>query len=119
MRKNILLICSILILLACKSGVPKDVIAPEKMKDILINIHVVDGYLMTYTSVDSSRKSGSVYYNSIYKHFGVDSAQYAHSLIYYNQNPKKLSAIYQEVTADLDKILKEEEKLDKQNVISQ
>ncbi len=119
MRKNIFLLSFILILFSCKSDIPENIIEPQKMRDILVNIHYVDGYLTTFSNADSAQKIGSVYYNSIYKKFGIDSAKYSTSLNYYNDNPDMLNKIYKEVTAELNKQLKLEEKLVNKNVVSQ
>ncbi|WP_316753401.1 DUF4296 domain-containing protein [Pedobacter gandavensis] len=102
--RNFLYILSLFLLIsACKPGIPKDIIQPDKMPGVLSDIHVVDGYISNLPGVDSAKKVASAYYKGIYKKYNVDSAMFARSMTYYNANPKLLDEIYTHVIQDLSR----------------
>lgn len=91
-------------LYACKPGIPKEIIQPDKMEKVLFDIHVVDGYIGTMSSeADSTKKIASAYYKGIYKKFAIDSALYNQSMNYYYQHPDILKKIYENVGTQLNK----------------
>ncbi|MCX2451657.1 DUF4296 domain-containing protein [Pedobacter sp. PLR] len=103
MRNFLYILSFFLLISACKPGIPKDIIQPDKMPGVLSDIHVVDGYITTIPAVDSAKKVASSYYKGIYKKYGVDSAMFARSMAYYNANPKLLDDIYTLVIQDLSR----------------
>lgn len=92
-----------MLIYACKPGIPKDIIQPQKMEDILFDVHIVDGYVTTFPNPDSSKKIASAYYKGIYKKFGVDSALYNKSLNYYYAHPDVMNTMYENITKKLSK----------------
>ncbi|WP_182955866.1 DUF4296 domain-containing protein [Pedobacter gandavensis] len=103
MRNFLYILSFFLLISACKPGIPKDIIQPDKMPAILSDIHVVDGYVSGIPEVDSAKKVAGSFYKGIYKKFGIDSALFAKSMTYYNDNPKLLDDIYIRVVGDLSK----------------
>ncbi|WP_316839944.1 DUF4296 domain-containing protein [Pedobacter gandavensis] len=102
--RNFLYILSLFLLIsACKPGIPKDIIQPDKMPGVLSDIHLTDAYVASFPSSDSARKVASSFYKGIYKKYGIDSAVFARSMAYYNDNPKLLDEIYTSVVDDLTK----------------
>lgn len=98
----VLLVC--LGLYACKPGIPKEIIQPDKMEKVLFDIHVADGYIGTMSpGADSTKKIASAFYKGIYKKFQIDSALYSQSMNYYYQHPDILKKIYDNVTTQLNK----------------
>ncbi|MFD2581022.1 DUF4296 domain-containing protein [Pedobacter vanadiisoli] len=97
----------------CKPSIPDDIIKPDKMEKILYDIHIVDGYVANIYMVDSAKKVAAAYYKGIYKKFGIDSAQYNKSLLWYNTNPKELETIYKNIQKSLTKQKKAVEIADK------
>ncbi len=89
--------------LSCKPGVPANIIQPDRMEKILFDVHVVDGYLSTIYVPDSAKKVASGYYKGIYKKFSTDSAEYHTSLIWYNNHPAELEAVYKKIQSSLSK----------------
>ena len=94
-----------IVLYSCKPGIPKDIIQPVAMENILFDIHVVDGYstVLALPSMDSTKKVIAPYYKGVYKKYGVDSALYARSLDYYYKNPQLLKEMYDHLSAKLSK----------------
>jgi len=87
-----------MVLFACKPGIPKELIQPDKMEKVLFDVHVVDGYITTITGKDTATRMASSYYKGIYKKFDIDSAMYAKSMAYYYSHPEVLDKIYDNVT---------------------
>jgi len=101
----------------CKSDIPEDVIKPDKMQEVLYDIHVVDGYISTIYIQDSARKVAAAYYKGIYKKFGTDSAQYAKSMEYYYKNPEDLEKMYKNISKRLDQQKVMMQKADSLNMV--
>ncbi|SMC87173.1 protein of unknown function [Pedobacter nyackensis] len=87
----------------CKPGVPKDLIQPDEMAKVLHDIHVADSYLGMAGHPDSIKTMAASYYKGIYKKYDIDSALYARSMKYYQEEPKVLNDIYVKVTGELTK----------------
>lgn len=112
MRRLIGVVMCIVALAGCKPKVPENIIAPDKMQNILYDIHVIDGYISTIMLPDSSKKVAAAYYKGIYKKFGIDSAKYAQSMNYYYKHPKDLDNMYKSIAKVLTKQQKAMEKAD-------
>ncbi|MCZ4223111.1 DUF4296 domain-containing protein [Pedobacter rhodius] len=91
---------------------PQNIIPPDKMQNILYDIHVADGYISSISILDSSKKVAASYYKGIYKKFGIDSAKYAQSMTYYYKHPKDLDEMYKVIAKRLAKQQKAMEKAD-------
>lgn len=91
------------VLLACKPGIPKDIIQPTEMENILYDIHVLDGYVGTIPTPDSARKASAPLYKGIFKKYGIDSAAHAHSMAYYYKRPDLLSKMYDRISNRINK----------------
>ncbi|RZL50198.1 MAG: DUF4296 domain-containing protein [Pedobacter sp.] len=92
---------------ACKPGIPKEIIQPDKMEQVLLDVHVLDGYIGGLPGVDTAKKVASAYYKGIYKKYDIDSVLYHKSMDYYYNNPTVMKKIYDSLTVKLTK-LKEE-----------
>ncbi|MBY0245571.1 MAG: DUF4296 domain-containing protein [Sphingobacteriaceae bacterium] len=103
MKKIKFLFVGFLFLLACKPGIPENVLQPEKMVKVLYDIHLVDGYISTISVQDSAKIISAKYYKTVYKKHQIDSAMYNRSLNYYYKHPDVFAKIYTVVSADLDK----------------
>lgn len=118
--RNFLCICVVLIsFAACKPGIPKDIIQPDKMTDVLYNVHLVDGYITTIPGQDSAKKVSAAYYKGIYKKFAVDSALYNKSMNYYYDHPDVLSKMYDRITEKLKKTKISVDKIEAKRVLKE
>jgi hypothetical protein len=118
MRKFLALGLLCLFLISCKSkGVPKELIQPDKMEKILIDIHIADSYISTMTKPDSAKRVSAAYYKGIYKKFNVDSVSYTRSMDYYYKHPDMLTDIYDNVKKDLEKTKAKLEKIPSKPVL--
>lgn len=91
---------------ACKPGIPKDIIQPDKMEQVLLDIHIVDGYITTLPNADTAKSVGASFYKGVYKKFDIDSALYNASINYYYKHPDIMKKMYDSITVKLN-ILKE------------
>ncbi|MBB6498286.1 DUF4296 domain-containing protein [Pedobacter cryoconitis] len=102
--RNFLCICLLLIGIGgCKQGIPSDIIQPDKMTDVLYNIHLTDGYIGTIPGQDSARRVSASFYKGVYQKFNIDSLSYTRSMNYYYDHPDVLSTIYTKITDRLKK----------------
>ncbi|WP_131536681.1 DUF4296 domain-containing protein [Pedobacter nototheniae] len=102
MRRLIWVLGVTFLWIGCKPGMPNDVIKPDKMEEILYDIHVADGYVSTIYVTDSAKKVAASFYNGIYKKFNTDSAQYSKSMAYYNAHTDELGKIYANISKKLE-----------------
>ena len=101
MKRFFYLIIISVLFYACKPGIPKDIIQPSKMQDVLIDIHIVDGYVSTLPGADTAKKVGASYYKGIFKKFDIDSALYNQSMSYYYKHPDLMKKMYDSITVKL------------------
>ena len=112
MTRFFLVAICVTLLWACKPGIPKEIIQPEEMENILYDIHVLDGYVGTIPTPDSARKISAPLYKGVFKKFGIDSALHAKSMAYYYKHPDLLSKMYDRIGVRINK--EKEKELKKQ-----
>ncbi|MES2810509.1 MAG: DUF4296 domain-containing protein [Bacteroidota bacterium] len=103
MRKHIVLFFSALLVLgACKSGDGNaDVLGEGDMISLLVDVHMVDGYLSTQPNNDSVYVYGTGQYQYIFKQHHTDSATFRRSLKYYTMRDEVMVKMYEEVNKRL------------------
>lgn len=83
--------------------IPKDVLSPQKMRSVLIDIHLLEGkiaesgYIYPDTATINYVRGSKI----IWKKHKIDSVYFRKSFQYYTQNPTILTQIYQEVVDSL------------------
>lgn len=101
MHKYNKLFFSVLIFLAACRGnkIPDDVIAQDRMTNLLTDIHIVDGSMYNVMQMpDSLYKYGTDKYQTVFRKYHTDSVQFKKSFQYYASNPEKMQAIYEQIT---------------------
>ena len=98
----------IVILFGCSSPsdnkIPKDLIDPKKMENILVDIELLRAIKSTNASdKDKENNLGDLY---LYKKYDIDSLQLLESKKHYSKNPKQYVLIYEAVENKL-KFLKD------------
>jgi len=104
MRKYFSLFFSVTLLLsACKEDkTPAGVISKDRMTNLLIAVHLVDGGVYTIPqNPDSLFKYGPTRYEAVFKKFHTDSAQFNKSFRYYASQPDVLQKMYDEILENL------------------
>lgn len=94
----IVFMASVLCIVSCKPGVPKEVIQPDDMEDILYDYYVSQG-----TASMPGPQSGSedykrdMYFNSVLNKYGVTRAEFDSALVYYYTRADRFVEIYKSV----------------------
>lgn len=103
MRTHIILFFSALLFLsACKpEGNHANVLGKEDMISLLVDVHMVDGYLATQPNNDSLYVYGTGLYKFIFKQHRTDSATFRRSMKYYTMRDEDMVNIYEEVNKRL------------------
>ncbi|WP_051292653.1 DUF4296 domain-containing protein [Olivibacter sitiensis] len=111
MRRFLGGLLALLLITACRDA-PKDVIAKRKMVNVLTDLHLIEGYLMSMPQ-DSMQLVAKQYYQAIYDKYGTDSAGLYNSIAYYSNDPTELDKIYEKVQSRLtDMEQQEQSKMD-------
>ncbi len=84
---------------------PDNLIPDDQMADILTEVHLAEARVSRFSlrSIDSSNIAYKHLESQIFKKFGVDTATYRKSYIFYSSHPADMEAIYQRVTEKLKK----------------
>lgn len=83
------------LLTACKPSVPKEVIQPDDMEDILYDFHVSQG--MPMQEGQNLEFSRNLYFEAVLKKHDVTRAEFDSSLVYYYTRADYLMDIYKNV----------------------
>jgi hypothetical protein len=101
MRRVIIGLIGWIFLFSCKDPTPKGVLPITKMAALMVDIHMIDGYLSTLP-VDSAAKYIHSYYQGAYKNHKIDSNQFDLNLKYYAAHPQEFDKVYEKVNASLN-----------------
>lgn len=83
--------------------VPKEIISPDSMVSILVDVHLAEAASNVSRINDVQRFSASDLYPVIFKTHHTDSVAFRKSFDYYLEHPKKLDKIYEQVINELSK----------------
>lgn len=93
---RILLVGGLAVLCSCKPSIPRDVIDPDDMEDILYDYHLADA--AASLNSDSTRSyNARLYQLAVLKKHGVTEAEFDSSMVYYTRHTEKLYAIYEKL----------------------
>jgi hypothetical protein len=83
---------------SCSDNSPKNILPPQQMAAVLVDIHKVDGSLMEMAQhPDSLYKYSAARYQQVFKQHKVDTAAFKKSFKYYASKPDQLFDIYEKV----------------------
>ena len=86
--------------------VPEGYIPKEKMVDIMVDIHLVEGARSGTLLLGDTNKLPD-YYARIYEKYGLTEAEFKTNFDWYTQHPQELKAVYEEVIVELSKLEEE------------
>lgn len=84
---------------ACKPSVPKDVIQPGRMEDILYDYHLAEA--MSNQVQPNTNYNKQLYYDAVLKKYDVTRAQFDSSMVYYQRHTERLYNIYDNINKRL------------------
>ena len=92
---------------------PDDLIDEDKMAAILTEVHMAEAQVsrLGLSTVDSSNMAYKHEEARIFRKFGVDTATYRTSYIFYSSHPQDMESIYREVVANLQKKIDQKDSL--------
>ena len=94
----IVFMTSVLCIVSCKPGVPKEVIQPDDMEDILYDYYVSQGIAsMPGPQSGSEDYKRDMYFNSVLNKYGVTRAEFDSALVYYYTRADRFVEIYKSV----------------------
>lgn len=101
--KNFLLLIPFILLFGCvKNQVPEDVIPPEQMTSILIDIYISEAKVKVLSiNHDSAGKLFQAFEQQVYEKHHIDSSTYTKSYEYYLNNLEAMEKIYAAVIDSL------------------
>jgi len=91
----IVVLTGIMMMAACKPGVPKEVIQPDDMEDILYDYHISQG--MAHVDGRTNDYNSHLYFEAVLKKHGVTHAEFDSSLVYYYTRSDRFLEIYKNV----------------------
>lgn len=82
---------------------PDNLIDENRMVEILTEVHLAEASVsrMSLRSIDSSNVAYKHLESQVFKKFGIDTATYRKSYIFYSAHPSDLESIYKKVTQKL------------------
>ena len=96
----LLAIAALATLIACKPSVPKEVIQPGDMEDILYDYHIAQA-LATEERSDNMNFERTKYFLAVLEKHGVTQADFDSSMVYYYGHLDRLKDVYLEVNERL------------------
>lgn len=100
-RLSILLLISLFIV-SCKPTVPREIIQPDEMAEILYDYHLADA-MATEQESDNRAYDSRLYRLAALKKHGVTEADFDSSMVYYTRHADRLHSIYQKVAERMEK----------------
>lgn len=91
----------ILVLHACRPGVPKDIIQPGKLEKILYDYHLAEGMAYADGNYTTSETKKMEYRKAVFEKHGITEAEFDSALVYYYRHSDKLHDIYVKVSKRL------------------
>lgn len=106
MKTNIalLLTLSLLCLFSCKNNY---VLSPEKMEDVLVDVHLVEGLTIEESLKIKKNEDKVDLFNTVYAKHNITAEQFDSSMIYYSHDLHSLEEIYNGVMSRIEKIEKD------------
>ena len=104
--KGIKILCFIFACMSMIACRPRDVLSNSKMRDVLYDLHRMDGAIQTAGYNYGHNQELAAYYQSVLDKHGITQAEFDSSLVWFTDNPQIFNKIYPRVVerlqADLD-----------------
>lgn len=94
-------VMAMMLVVACKPGVPRGIIQPNVMESILYDYHMAQGAAMT--DYENSNYKKCLYSNAVLKKYGITQEEFDSSMVYYMENTSYLHEIYKNLAERINK----------------
>ena len=108
MKKCLFFACVLLALVGCR---PRGILSNREMRDVLYDLHRVDGAVQVAGYSYGHSYELAAYYQSVLDRHGITQAQFDSSLVWFTDNPQIFNKIYPKVINRLQADLDYEEQL--------
>lgn len=98
----VMLAMALLVAVGCKPGVPRKLLQPGEMEDILYDLHVADGMAVVEGNSQEIAFRRLAYRQAVLRKHGVSEVLLDSSLVYYYRHTQRLHEIYQNLAKRLD-----------------
>ena len=90
---------------------PKGILSSRKMKDVMIDLHKMDGMIEAAHMEYGYDEAKALYYAQVLEKHGITQAQFDSSLVWYTANPAIFDKIYPKVVEALKNDIADYEQL--------
>ena len=88
-----------------KMKVPENMLQPDDLTALLIDLHLADGYLHNLPTTQFNKQDSAFFiYPGILKKYGISRRQLDSTLLFYGQYPDEFSKIYDRVLEELSRM---------------
>ena len=103
MNRWLVIVCVLLAIVGCR---PRGILSNNEMRDVLYDLHRMDGALQVAGYHSGHGQEVSAYYQSVLDKHGITQAEFDSSLVWFTDNPQIFNKIYPRVIdrlqADVD-----------------
>ena len=107
-RNWFVILCVSLAIVGCR---PRGVLSNKEMRNVLYDLHRVDGALQVAGYNYGHNQELAAYYKAVLDEHGVTQAEFDSSLVWYTDNPQIFNKIYPKVIARLQEDVDYQEQL--------
>ena len=107
-KKCFIILCVLLAVVGCR---PRGVLSNKEMRDVLYDLHRVDGALQVAGYNYGHNQELAAYYKTVLDEHGVTQAEFDSSLVWFTDNPQIFNKIYPKVIARLQEDVDYQEQL--------
>ena len=109
--KGVNIVCLLLIVIAFVGCRPRTVLSNREMRDVLYDLHRVDGAMQIAGYNYGHNQELASYYKSVLDKHGITQAQFDSSLVWFTDNPQIFNKIYPQVIERLEADMEREDQL--------
>lgn len=113
--KGVNIVCFLLIAIAFVGCRPRTVLSNREMRDVLYDLHRVDGAMQIAGYNYGHNQELASYYKSVLDKHGITQAQFDSSLVWFTDNPQIFNKIYPKVLERLEADFEREKQLREAN----
>ena len=108
MRRLFIILCVLSAIVGCR---PRGVLSNREMRDVLYDLHRVDGAIQVAGYNYSHDQEVAGYYKNVLDKHGITQAEFDSSLVWFTDNPQIFNKIYPKVIARLESDLEVEKQI--------
>jgi hypothetical protein len=101
MTRVFTVLMGLIFLISCQNQTPKGILSKEKMAALMVDVHLLDGYLTTLP-IDSATRYIHSYYQGVFRNHKIDSIQFEQNLRYYAEHPQDLDKVYEMINNQMN-----------------